>query len=1066
MLRSAPPSFFLRLPSANLTFNTVKQRKAKRMGGRLTGMSESIEQKDNVLRAAVEKCCRLGQAYLDGDSDSVTELVEDISKALNAGDTAIWESLYGCVITGVPGENFLIELYVSSSNDPLFGRRLPDIWRLARDGNSKALSIAAAILAGVGGTGDQRLAAKRAVYAAATNDAHRRDVVRILVEAYRQYSDKGALLAALGGAAKGGTDSALASAVLSCLRDGLARGLSHSGARYLATSAFAGYLMVPQLWTAADVIIIVKFLSADVLPQLKPIVGQLSNEARAAFTDSLESTLFDRSLASEPRRTALLALKLFCAEATAGQIEQILCAASTSTELCRDFADYFVSVASQTQSSSVGNAAFGALLDMSRATIDARTAKVFDRYLAEITDAQFLDAKIRSYIGAENLEAAHLLLQRKCEVLSQQAQQRQEREEQQKRQDQQKQQTERDEQEQQKQRDQKQDELIESLLQLADTCSKIGKLAQARKARRAVLLSWENSTLLTARERLDNFAKMARDCYAANDAPEAERICNKALESVDANANADLAQDAIVPCLKLLHEIVARQGRTREAGQLQRRIARLEGQEEKPDELEGVMRTYVGLPAIIDLSLRPDGLSLETDDFPRLIKESSGLDLKKYFLDAFADAEFLSANQKRKFSQDLFRIFQTVTAFCSEPDHVTMHRAEVTEVVVPDALSQGWVQKMTIDTKVCFRLVPNPPYEASFSHVSGISFHVGGKIIALSDLTLRALDNKCIITPTLNEMSQLPAAGHPIDVLMNAGKDLLVGVMMKIGKISTELPIVMDDFRHYLADAMRFKALLHDHDKDLVAFFERTANITLADPITRSLLIRGFRLIKNNDTIEIERMQPSKCDLGGIALAIAEKVKLKVARVSHEMRIEKLSGVGIEIPFDPPTELIAIGLDLKRSLPNTITSLSMSGPDGEDRRRMIVGTAPGCWVGVDLGQNMQPSLDANGNWMVFGVTHNPISGAPQKFFMRLDRSNNIKMTTREIADLVTQTAIEGFDPADPTTWKWGAVAIGGQTLLTAGSVTRKQARNLGRLIGWIMKGGSSPDPGDDDESPK
>ncbi len=41
-----------------------------------------------------------------------------------------------------------------------------------------------------------------------------------------------------------------------------------------------------------------------------------------------------------------------------------------------------------------------------------------------------------------------------------------------------------------------------------------------------------------------------------------------------------------------------------------------------------------------------------------------------------------------------------------------------------------------------------------------------------------------------------------------------------------------------------------------------------------------------------------------------------------------------------------------------------------------VRTAPGRWIGHDLDdKTMRPALDDEGNWMLFGVTSNPISGA-------------------------------------------------------------------------------------------
>ena len=116
--------------------------------------------------------------------------------------------------------------------------------------------------------------------------------------------------------------------------------------------------------------------------------------------------------------------------------------------------------------------------------------------------------------------------------------------------------------------------------------------------------------------------------------------------------------------------------------------------------------------------------------------------------------------------------------------------------------------------------------------------------------------------------------------------------------------------------------------------------------------------------------------------------------------------------------------------------LTLSAQDKNGRRRLVTGFSPGRWIGLDLDENNQPSTDAQGNWVMYGVTSNPISGAAQSFFLRLDKKNELNMTTREIANLVSQTATEAFDPSDPASWHWGAVALGAKTILTAGQILR------------------------------
>lgn len=482
-------------------------------------------------------------------------------------------------------------------------------------------------------------------------------------------------------------------------------------------------------------------------------------------------------------------------------------------------------------------------------------------------------------------------------------------------------------------------------------------------------------------------------------------------------------------------------------------------------EIDRALKAYVNLPGAVDLSLRADGITVHTNDFSKLIFESTGLDLRKYFIDAFKDADFLAEDEKDKLAADLFHLFDTVTSFVSDENGGQMVRSEVTTINLPPALSQNFVQRMNVQKEVRFRLNAKLPDDAAFERVSGITFDVGGKRIALNHLHLKAFGNKCIVTPILAEQGHIKEQSNGVlNSIKNVGKDLLVDAVIRMGKVSevcrTELPIIHQEFRQYLKDAVNFQQLLHAKEKDLVMFIEQSAGICVDDPLTRSLLTGGMRVQKRDQDIELFREEKSICDLGGIALEIAPMIKLQILKNSMELKIDKLSGIGVEVPFDAPPELEVIGLDLSKSLPKKIVSLDLGAPDQEDRRRLVVRTAPGCWMSLDLNAEMQPATDANGNWIIVGVTSNPISGVPQKFFLRLDSSNNLNMTPREIAEVVTQTAVDGFDPGDPFTWTWGAVALGGQALLTAGAVIRgvagdtddvkKGARELGRLIGKFL----------------
>jgi len=269
-----------------------------------------------------------------------------------------------------------------------------------------------------------------------------------------------------------------------------------------------------------------------------------------------------------------------------------------------------------------------------------------------------------------------------------------------------------------------------------------------------------------------------------------------------------------------------------------------------------------------------------------------------------------------------------------------------------------------------------------------------------------------------------------LQALTNFGRDILVGFFLKVTTFSSNLPCDLNEYRRYLDDVINLKRALQYQEKDLLSFFERCARIEVSDPLTRALFQNGIRICRDVERILIERQTVSSCDLGGVTLTFAPTIHLSMRKTQAELDIPDIKGVDMHVDFNAPLELNAIGLDLRRSIPSQIESINLSLP--KDRvRRIVVGTERDRWIGLDLDeQTMRPAFDQDGNWIIFGVTSNPISGAAQNFYLRLDRNNELKMSARELASLVAQTAMDGFDPQDPTTWQWGVIAIGAETMLS------------------------------------
>ncbi len=578
---------------------------------------------------------------------------------------------------------------------------------------------------------------------------------------------------------------------------------------------------------------------------------------------------------------------------------------------------------------------------------------------------------------------------------------------------------------------------IEALIDLSETYQSGGKLDKAREIRDvAASVCVENNAgkLLT---------KVAQSCYDASDLGRADTILKGAVSLLEAEIGikddslVDLSPFDLIDCLHLLHAVAEREQRLDDALSIARRIQRLLGEKDGIDEIDRALATYVSLPDYFDLAVRPDGVDLFTDDFPMVVKEFSGLDLEKYFLDAFSQAPGLTEEQRAKVSADLFYIMRTVTKIVTGPTGATFTRGEETSIDLPPALSDGYVQKVNFGATVTFRLVPNPPDEATFVNVTGITFSVGGKVIAMQELALKADEKVCLVKPVLVECGRVKqTVASKLQALTNFGRDILVGFFLKTTTFSIKLPCILEEYRRYLDDIVNLKRAFQYQEKDLLSFFERCARIEVSDSLTRALFQNGVRICRKVESILIERQTGSSCDLGGVTLTFAPTINLTMRKTQAELDIPDIKGVDMRVDFNAPSELSAIGLDLRRSIPSQIESIKLSLPK-DAVRRIVVGTAPRRWIGLDLdARTMLPALDQNGNWMIFGVTSNPISGVAQNFYLRLDRHNELNMSTRELTALVAQTAMDGFDPEDPATWQWGVIAIGAETVLTAGAILR------------------------------
>jgi hypothetical protein len=481
------------------------------------------------------------------------------------------------------------------------------------------------------------------------------------------------------------------------------------------------------------------------------------------------------------------------------------------------------------------------------------------------------------------------------------------------------------------------------------------------------------------------------------------------------------------------------------------------------DDLRAVLSLYTSLPNAVDVSLTADGIVVKTDDFPLLIETTCGFSIHGYVRDVLAQVVWISELERSRLFDQVYAAFAQVGNFQCCSGKVILASRGITELELPPALTWKFFQRATIEEQLSFVPVIASCEQLVIEQIAGIYLHGEADVFALRAVQVDLRGNGCIITPRLEKIRSVPVAGGLLDRSRAYGRSGLLRALLLLKQVKIESPCVPAEFSQYNRNIHNFLQFASRAENDLMALLEHAAGEDVPDPIIRAALIKATRVTKYGEQIELRRQGIAICNLGGVSLTMDENISCAVERHVDQLTVAGIKGVGLSVPFETPPELQAVGVDLRRSIPSKIVSLALSAPDEAGNRQLLVGTAPGCWIMLQLSPSMQPLCDSQGNWTILGVTQNPISSMPQRFFLRLDSSNNLAMTGREIAEILTQTAAEGFDPRDPATWAWGALALGGQTLLAADTFMageesdeieqeiKRQARSLGRLIGKLLE---------------
>ena len=481
--------------------------------------------------------------------------------------------------------------------------------------------------------------------------------------------------------------------------------------------------------------------------------------------------------------------------------------------------------------------------------------------------------------------------------------------------------------------------------------------------------------------------------------------------------------------------------------------------EDGPDDLQLMLESYLRLPEYFDLSIRGDEVRLLITDFPALLQEAMDFSFQKYFEDFWKTIPGLTDKEKLRLSNEFANLFRQIRGFYSRPEGALLDRVESNTIELPRALSRGLVESVTVGNELEFRFEASPPDAATFAAVKGITFRCFGQDIALRALHLRSENGICEIVPEL-EVVQLSKPANMVDLL----KHKLISGVLKLKKLCLKSVVNQEEFRQYLRDGANLKSALREHKNDILSILDRLSDIKIDDTFARALFRTATRYKRNLDRIEITKEKSTICEVGGLNLTLALRVAMRLHKRTDQMQISEVDGVGVRIPFEPPSQLSAVGFNLSKSMPNEINGLTLGLISKAKRRKIVVGIGVNRWISCLVDRHLEPVFDHYGHWTLSGVVTNPISNNGQSFYLRLNRDFEIDMTVAEMMSLFTDTAMEGFDPVNPITWHWGLAALGTGAISNIGEGILKE-RTLSNLkdgaAGAIKKGADAARKGAD-----
>ncbi len=221
-----------------------------------------------------------------------------------------------------------------------------------------------------------------------------------------------------------------------------------------------------------------------------------------------------------------------------------------------------------------------------------------------------------------------------------------------------------------------------------------------------------------------------------------------------------------------------------------------------------------------------------------------------------------------------------------------------------------------------------------------------------------------------------------------------------------------------------FKISLKGNDSSYLKLIESISGTKIDAPL-KDMISNVSSISKSGDRVSIERDKASSHDLGGVILNAGRKVEFNLSQDGPSgVRLSKIDGIYLKLPVQLPQLVKDLGIDPGSHIHTKVKTFGLGSPDAQGRRKLLLETDHLLkQVGLMLGEDMKPALDPKGNWYMYGFVDNPLANKQMPMVLRMDKNNNLDMSTQELMRMGSLAAWQAKDNGGLEGAGFGVIAV-------------------------------------------